>query len=278
MLKQLAPILNEPKTGLILVSAVPGEGYSKAWCGVLDACDRLTRDYFVLEEKGKLEPDVINIYPIEFDPAKGENAMSPVEQLLLKQPDVLAFPDFPDGKLLDQVVELSTSQKMPIFIRNPGKHCIDALLRVLVLKPDVRKFAERLTGVVAMRLIRKLCDDCKIGFQPHPTLVQKLGLPPGRVAELFKPFIFRPGMTDENEKEIEPCSTCSGIGYRGRTGFFEMLVMNDELREALVAKPRMDHLSAIAKRHGHISLMMEGVVLVASGKTSIEELQRVLKA
>jgi type II secretory ATPase GspE/PulE/Tfp pilus assembly ATPase PilB-like protein len=278
MIKSLQPILNDPKMGITLVSALPGEGFTSAWRGVLDGCDRLTRDYFVLEEKGKLEPEVINIYPIEFDPAKGEDAMSPIQQLLLKQPDVLAFTELTDGNLLNRIVDLSVSQNTPIFTRIPGKHCIDAMLRVLLLKPDVQKLAERLTCVVTMRLIRLLCDTCKIGFHPHPSLLQKLGIPVGRVAELFKPFIFQPGMLDENENEIEPCPTCSGIGYRGRTGLFEMLTLNDEIREALVNNPRADQIGAIAKRHGHISMQMEGVVVVASGRTSIEELQRVLKS
>ncbi len=278
MIKQLQPILNDPKTGMVLVSAVPGEGYTTAWRGVLDACDRLTRDYFVIEEKGQLEPEVINIYPVEFDPAKGENAMSPITQLLLKQPDVLAFPELSDGDLLNQIIDLSNKRRIPMFTRIPGKHCIDAMLRVLLLKPDVEKFAEILTCVVSMRLIRLLCETCKIGFQPHPTLLQKLGLPPGRVAQLYKPFVFQPGMVDENEKEIEPCPKCSGIGYRGRTGLFEMLVINPELRNALVHKPQAGQLSAIAKRHGHISMQMEGIVMVASGRTSVEELQRVLKS
>lgn len=278
MIKSLQPILNDTEMGLTLVTAVPGEGFTKVWRGVLDGCDRLTRDYFVLEEVGKLEPEVINIYPIEFDPAKGENAMSPIQQLLLKEPDVLAFTDLVDGDLVNQIVDLSVKKSIPMFTRLPGKHCVDAMLRVLLLKPDVRKFADRLTCVVAMRLIRLLCNDCKIGFQPHPSLVQKLGLPAGRVAELFKPFIFQPGMMDDQDQEIEPCSTCSGIGYRGRTGLFEMLTINDEIREALVKTPRADQIGAIAKRHGHISMQMEGIVKVASGKTSIEELQRVLKS
>lgn len=278
MIKQLGPMLNDPKMGLFLVSALPGEGYTTTWRGVLDTCDRLTRDYFVLEEKGKLEPEVINIYPVEFDPQKGETAMSPIPQLLLKQPDVLAFPELPDGKLIDDIVELSTSHKMPIFIRHPGKHALDGLLRTMLLKPQIKPFVERLDGVISMRLIRKLCNDCKIGFQPHPTMLQKLGLPQGRVAKLYKPFIFKPGMVDEAEQEIEPCSTCSGIGYRGRTGLFELLLINDELRRALVNQPKLDQLAAIAKRNHHISMQMEGIVMVAAGKTSIEELQRVLKA
>ena len=101
MLDQLRPILNDQNTGTILISGVPGEGYTTAWRGVLDACDRLTRDYFVIEEKGKLEPEVINIYPVEFDPSKGETAMTPIPQLLLKEPDVLAFTDLTSGELIN---------------------------------------------------------------------------------------------------------------------------------------------------------------------------------
>lgn len=278
MIKQLSTILENPETGNLLVSAVPGEGYTAVWRGVLDTCDRLTRDYYVLEEKGKLEPEVINIYPIEYDPAKGEDAMSPIPQLMLKEPDVLAFPELTDSVLIDRIIDLATSRNIPIFTRAPGKHCIDALLRLLVLKPDVEKFADRMTAVITMRLIRKLCETCKIGYQPHPSLMQKLGLPPGRVAHLYKPFVYQPAMVDEDGIEIQPCPDCSGIGYRGRTGLFELLTMNDELRQGLVKTPRVDQLSAIAKRHGHVSMQMEGIVMVAAGKTSLEELQRVLKA
>jgi len=278
MAKQLREIVNNTEMGILMSTAVPGEGYTALWRGMLEATDRLTRDFFVMEEVGKNEPEVINIYPVEYDPAKGEGPMTHLRQLMLKEPDVLAFPDLDSGELLDQIVDHSAKHEMPIFTRIPGKHCLDGLLRLLVLKPDVKKLADRITAVIAMRLVRLLCEDCKIGFQPHPQMIHQLGLPQGRVAELFKPMVYQAGMVDENEVEIEPCTTCSGIGYRGRTGLFELLTMNDELRQALVSNPRLDNLSAIAKRHGHISMQMEGVVMIAGGKTSIEELQRVLKS
>ena len=275
---KLRSIVNDTEMGFLVTTAMPGEGYTACWRGALEACDRLTRDFFVLEHVGKNEPEVINIYPIDYDSAKGEDPMSPIKQLMLREPDVLAFPDVESGELLNRIVDHSIAHEMPMFTRVPGKHALDGLLRLLVLKPDVEKLAGRLTAVLAMRLIRLLCDECKIGFQPHPQMVQKLGLPPGRVAELFKPMIYQPGMVDEDEIEIEPCAKCSGIGYRGRTGLFELLVINDEIRKALVSNPKLGNLSAIAKRHGHISLQMEGIVMVAAGRTSIEELQRVLKS
>jgi type II secretory ATPase GspE/PulE/Tfp pilus assembly ATPase PilB-like protein len=277
MIKQLFAILQDKHTGIVLISALPGEGYTSAWRGVLSICDRLTRDYFVIEEKNEVEPEIINFFSIEFDRGAGQNALSPVPQLLLKQPDVLAFNELPDATIINGIVKLSNDQQMPVFVRAPGKHALDALLRLLVLKPDVPELAQRLDAVVSMRLIRLLCDKCKIGFSPHPSLMQKLGIPPERIHELYKPNIFKPGTLDEKENEIEPCSKCHGIGYRGRTGIFELLVMNDSLRAGLAQNPRLDNLMAIATKTKHISLQQEGIVLIARGLTSVEELQRVLK-
>ena len=278
LLQQLTLTLRSPDLGLFLVSAKPGEGYTSAWTGVLNACDRLVRDYYVIEDVKNYEPEIINVKSLTFDSTAGETAMSPIPDLLLKEPDVLAFTDLPDGKMLDKVIDLSRDHELPVFTRIAGKGAVDAVLRMMIMKPDRKKFAKQLTGVVCMRLVRKLCEKCRIAFKPRPQLLQQLGLPVGRIAELYKPMLYRPGMLDEDGNEIEPCKTCCGLGYRGRTGIFEFLKVNDELRQTMISKPQLDRLNAIAAQHGHVSLKQEGLVLVAKGTTSLEELQRVLKA
>jgi type II secretory ATPase GspE/PulE/Tfp pilus assembly ATPase PilB-like protein len=70
---------------------------------------------------------------------------------------------------------------------------------------------------------------------------------------------------------------CHGIGYRGRTGIFELLDVNDQIREALVKEPKLEVLRKVARASGHRSLQEEGILLVAQGLTSLTELQRVLK-
>lgn len=278
MQKQLADILNNPQTGMVLVAAVPGEGYTSAWRGVLNLCDRLVRDFFVIEEVNQVEPEVINFFSVTFDRSQGQDAMTPITQLLLKQPDVLAFNELPDAKTIDAVTSLSVDKQMPILLRAPGKSAPDALLRLLALKPNAADFIHRLDAVVCMRLIRNLCPRCKIPFQPHPQLLQKLGLPPNRVETLFQPNVFKPGTLDENDKEVLPCGDCQGIGFKGRTGIFELLVLNDDLRHAILQNPKLNQVQAAAQAQGHISLQQEGIVQVAKGLTSIDELQRVLKA
>ena len=276
MKTQLTEYLRRDDSHLILVSAKPGEGYTSAWRGVLSANDRLTRDFFVIEEEAMVEQEVINFGSITFDKGKGETAMTPLPQLLLKEPNVLAFNDIPDGAALNDMMGISTQHNMPIYVRSPGRNCIDAMLRVLALKPDVEKFAELLTVVICMRKLRKLCQQCKVGYQPHPNLLKKLGLPEGRIVELYRPFVYREGMVDEEEQEIEPCKECGGIGYYGLTGIFEMLEINEAMRNAIMKNPKSDTLKLLAQKSRQVTMRQEGALLIAQGITSVEELQRVL--
>ena len=262
-------------TGMILVSAMPGEGFTATWRATLNACDRLMRDFYVFEEKSRSEPEVINVKSVPYDESKGETAFTPMPNILLQQPNVLAFTEPTSGENINQMLGLSEKEYL-IFTRMHGKHCIDALLRLVALKPDRERLAEQLQVIVNMRIIRKLCAECRLAYQPHPKLLQQLGIPQGRIREFYKPFVYEPGMVDENEDEIEPCSHCSGIGYYERTGLFEVLTVTDEFREVLIKNPRMDALAAVARKHRHIGLRDMGVLGVATGTTSLEEIQRVI--
>ena len=278
LIPQIVKLMTMHDKGMFLVSAVPGEGYTSCWRAALDACDRLVRDFYVMEDVNSQEPEVINVVPETFDRSKGQTAMTPMPQLLLREPDVLALPELTDGGLIDKFVETSKTNDIPVYLRNPGKNAIDALLRVLALNPDRKGLLELLSGVLCMRLIRKLCEECRIAYQPHPTLLQKLGLPAGRIEQLYRPFVFKPGMVDEEQNEIQPCTNCAGIGYKGRTGIFELLTINDAIRREAARKPQFKSLMALAKANGHISLQQEAAVVIAQGITSVEELQRMLQA
>ena len=83
-------------------------------------------------------------------------------------------------------------------------------------------------------------------------------------------------MLDEDEEEIVPCDHCSGIGYKGLTGIFELLTVTDELKKAVAKNADSKTLKKIAAANRHVSMRQEGAILVAKGETSVEELQRVL--
>ena len=262
-------------TGMVLVSAMPGEGYTATWRATLNACDRLMRDFYVIEEKSKTEPEVINVESKTFDASIGEDAFTHMPNLLLQEPNVLAFTDPVAADTL-KLLGLCDRQ-FQVITRMHGKHCVDALLRFMAHNADQAKLAEHLEAIICMRIVRKLCETCRIAYTPHPKMLAQLGIPQGRVRQFYRAFEYEPGMVDENEKPIEPCEECSGIGYRQRTGIFEVLSVDDAFRQAMVQDPRIDKLLAVARAAGHISMRDMGVLAVASGTTSMEELQRVLK-
>ena len=73
------------------------------------------------------------------------------------------------------------------------------------------------------------------------------------------------------------CAKCNGIGYFGRTAIFELLLVDDPIRKALAQQPKLDVLRKISRQSGNRNLQQEGIVLVAQGITSVQELSRVLK-
>lgn len=274
MREQLRPLLNAP-TGLVVVTALPNEGFSTLWRAVLGGCDRFLRDHYALEPAGQGEKEVINFHPVPYDVAAGQSPQSVLPELLLREPHVLAFSELADGELLNEMCRLAKSVPVLTLTRLYSRHAIEALPRLLALKPDPRTLAESLTAVVSMRLVRKLCEYCKQPYQPAPQVLAKLGIPASRVQKFFRPLPFQPGAVDEEGNEILPCDACQGLGYVGRTGVCELLVLTPQLREALLTNPRVDHLISVAEEAGHVSMRDEAVLLVAKGVTSLEELQRV---
>ena len=279
LIDQIKVHLNKT-SGLILVSTLPGDGHTTFWRAMLDAFDRFMRDYYSIEEVSRVEPEVINVNPVTFDEAAGQTAKDIVPDLLLREPDVLVFPDIPSGEMFDYYCDLALEEEKLVVTRIPAKSSIEAILRVMALKPTLSKFASALQCVTYQRTIRKLCDKCKQPFIPAPQLMQQLGLPPGRVEKLYNHTEPPPpGSVDEQGQpiEIRICPKCSGLGFCERSGIFEFLNVTHNFRQAMSKTSDLQSLLNVATSEGHLTLRDEGVVMVAKGTTSVQELQRVLQ-
>lgn len=274
MREQLIPLLNA-QSGLVVVTALPNEGYSTFWRAVLGGCDRFVRDHYSLEPVDRAEQEVINFHTLTYNSDKGQTPQSLLPELLLREPNVLAFSELSDGGLLNEICRLAKAIPLMTLTRIYSRHAVEAVPRLLALKPDPKQLAEMLSAVVSMRLVRKLCESCKQSYEPAPQLCAKLGLPPQRVQKFYRPLPYQPGQLDPEGNEIPPCDVCQGLGYVGRTGVFELLVINPALRQALQSNPRVDNLTRVAEDSGHISMRDEAILLVAKGVTSLEEIQRV---
>ncbi len=264
--------------GLVLFSALPMGGLQTVWNVGLTATDRYLRDFSAVEDKAKPFTHVENIELHTFDGPAGQTPEDVLRAVLLREPDAVAIPDFVTGPTVDTMCNYALSMNKLIVSSMRAKEGVEVLLRVLALKPeDPEKFAQCVTVVLNQRLVRLLCESCRQAYEPPAQLLQKLGIPEGRVEVLFREYQPPPPGSKKRKGEPEVCPDCNGLGYKGRTAFFELVTVSDEMREALVERPRLDVLRQLSRKAGNRSLQEEGVLLVARGLTSINELQRALK-
>ena len=115
-----------------------------------------------------------------------------------------------------------------------------------------------LEAIVAQRLVRRICDNCKAEFEPTEEMLMELGLKPEEVAG--RKFFYGRG-----------CDLCNNTGYRGRFGIFEVMIIDDDLRELIMQNASTNVLREESRRHGMRTLREAGLLAIYDGVTTIEE-------
>jgi type II secretory ATPase GspE/PulE/Tfp pilus assembly ATPase PilB-like protein len=266
---QWLEIMNADR-GLVVMSALPEGGLTTMIDVSLIDSDRLMRDFVAVEEVSNPQTEIENVPPHFYDAAKGESPAKLIPSLSRKYPDVWVVRDFVDAetaKLMMEEIELGRNGRL-IITSCHAKDAPEACLRMLQKNTPHKEFARELLGVLNTRLIRKLCTGCRVEYEATPALLKKLGIPAGKVAKFYR--------TPKAEEIEKPCKVCAGLGYKGRTAIFELLQPDDQFRQKLLKEPKIDVLRKAARAAGMRTLQEEGILLVAKGVTSLQELQRVL--
>ena len=263
-------------SGIFIIAApANGGGLSTVWSHALDATDRFMRDFICLESLGLNETEVENIQTMEVDLAAGDTFPKTIEKARLKEPDVFVLPQVPDKETLEILCDEAINNNRMAIISINATDGVEAIHRIRSLGVAPDKFAKALNGVLHMRMCRKLCESCKQPFQPGPQYIQQLGLPPSHVQVLYQHFQPVP---DEKGNLPETCDACSGKGFEGRTGIFELIRMDDQLRQAVATQSDLNVIRQMAQQLGNKSTQQEGILLLAQGITSIQELQRAMSS
>ena len=131
-----------------------------------------------------------------------------------------------------------------------------------------------LLGVINQRLLRKLCEECKQAYEPNKELLKKFNIP----AEKAK-VLYRAGKV-QYDKRGRPltCQNCQGTGYVGRMGVFEIVIMNNELRNVIKQSKSLAEINTQFRRAKMIYLQEQALRKVVAGTTSINEMVRVLSS
>jgi type II secretory ATPase GspE/PulE/Tfp pilus assembly ATPase PilB-like protein len=161
-----------------------------------------------------------------------------------------------------------------VYVAMEAPSVLQALGKWLKHVEDRKLVAETLVGISNQRLLRKLCEECKQGYAPNKEILKKFNLPAERAKVLY-----RPGK-EVFDKRGKPsmCEHCQGTGFVGRTGVFEMIVLNDELKKAIRTVKQLPELGIQLRKAKMLYLQEQGLRKVIAGTTAINEMLRVLAA
>lgn len=277
MAKKFVAGLNTP--GICIVSAPPKQGLTSTWQGMLVSADRLTRDCVVVMDDEETESSMENVAAKEFE--SDETAVEFLKKTFVAQPDAVAVPRVPSPEFMDLLCLEAKTQKRSIWMRAQASSAAEALLKLYSQAGNRGDFRETVKFVTCQRLLRRLCDSCKQEIPVPPKMIQKLGGDPSKIKTLSRQWQLPPPEQRVDEKgnpiEFPPCSVCGGIGYIGRIAVFEMIAVNDAVREALKKTPKVAAIDAAAKQSkAKKSMKSSAYQLVLMDVTSLQEVQNVL--
>lgn len=261
LVQEVRSLVTQPH-GLFLVCGPTGSGKSTTLYSALREIDRYQKNIITVEDP--IEYTLDNVTQIEINTKGGQTFAGSLRSILRQDPDVIMIGEIRDQETASIACQAATTGHM-VFSTVHANDTVTALFRMIDLGVEPYMLASALTAVLGQRLVRLLDETCKEPYKPKPELLRKANIPEEKIDVFYRvpsdPALIPPGSS----------------GYLGRTGIFELLVINDGLRDMIREKPSVNAIKAEARKNGMIYLQEDGLRLVIQGKTSIEELLRVVK-
>ncbi|MCG8409144.1 MAG: Flp pilus assembly complex ATPase component TadA [Phycisphaerales bacterium] len=272
-LKDMESIVAEPK-GVVIISGPKASGITSSLYAILRAHDAFMQNIHTLEVTKALELE--NITQHVYDSQDGTISFGKrFRSLLRTEPDVAMAGDTPDTETA-ALAAAQGRQNKKIYLGMTANDTFSALRRYLQGVNDNALAASSLLAITSQRLARVVCNECRRAYKPDPAVLKKANLPTGENRPFYRP----PNPSEmEVDKQGNPimCPICQGTGYIGRTAIFELLILNDALREQISKNTPLPTLKVEARKQGMLYLQEIALHKVYEGQTSINEVLRVTK-
>jgi len=258
-LQQFIDVLALPH-GIILITGPTGSGKSTTMYAALKQLNTSERKIITVEDPVEYQMEGIN--QIQAKPQIGLTFASALRSIVRQDPDVIMI-----GEMRDlETARIAVQSALTGHLVLSTLHTNDAaggITRLLDMGLEEYLLTSTVNGILAQRLVRKLCPVCKQGNIAAPEIVKDLRLrrfaPDGDIV-LYKPV---------------GCSACAGMGYRGRLAIIEFLPMTDPVRKLIMAHEEAGAIQKLAIAEGMQTLYENGLVKVIQGITTLEEVMRV---
>lgn len=250
--------------GFVLVTGPTGSGKSTTLYATLAEISTLEKNVITLEDP--VERRMAGINQVQMNNRAGMTFAAALRSVLRSDPDIVMVGEIRDGETAKIAVEAALTGHMVLSTLHTND-AAGAVTRLEEMGVEPFLTASSLVGVLAQRLVRKLCPKCKEEYTLTREEMLKI-LPDFPVDEY----------PQETYKIYKPkgCLTCNNTGYKGREAVFEFLTVTEEMKKLILDRANGAQIKKLAMEQGMFTLKNEGIYKVMEGKTSIEELLRVI--
>ena len=255
--------------GAILVTGPTGSGKSTTMYSTLNILNEESKNIITVEDP--VEYRMAGVNQIQVNPKAGLTFASALRSILRADPDIVLIGEIRDKETATIAIEAALTGHLVLSSLHTND-APSAISRLVEMDVETFLVASAIDAVVAQRLARILCEKCKQPYHPDETELRAAGFPEDVLTDIGEVFRAPDLRIAKND-----CKACSGTGYRGRIGLYEVMLRSEEIERLTVERASADAIRTVAIAQGMQTLREDGLAKVRAGITSIEEIARVVK-
>jgi type IV pilus assembly protein PilB len=260
--------------GLILVTGPTGSGKSTTLYSVL--AERNSPDINISTAEDPIEYSLDGITQVQVIREKGMNFAAILRAFLRQDPDVILVGETRDAETAKTAIEAALTGHLVLTTLHTND-AAGAIARLDEMGVEPFMISGALVGVLAQRLMRRVCSECRIAYNPSHGELARFGLSASQEEEVifYKANTLNAEQTQQAKANKTLCSKCGGVGYRGRVGVYEVMRNSERLQALVNEGANTDRIKEAAVEEGMITILAYSLDLVKEGHTTLEEVERV---
>jgi type IV pilus assembly protein PilB len=250
-------VIHKPN-GIILVTGPTSSGKTTTLYATLNELNKIEDKIITTEEP--VEYEIEGLIQVPINAEIGVTFAACLRAILRQDPDKILVGETRDLETAEISIQASLTGHI-VFTTLHTNDAPSAVTRLRDMGLPTFLITATVEAVLAQRLVRKLCVNCRTEFTPSQEVILELGLTQEQAAA--QKWFFGKG-----------CDKCNNTGYKGRMGIYELVVMNDDLRELIVKEVSLDEFRNACRKYGMRTLRESGLIAIHNGQTSVEEIVR----
>lgn len=260
--------------GMILVTGPTGSGKSTSLYSVL--AERNSPDINICTAEDPIEYSLDGITQVQVIREKGMDFSSILRAFLRQDPDVILVGETRDSETAKTSIEAALTGHLVLTTLHTND-AAGAISRLDEMGVEPFMISGALVGVLAQRLMRKVCSECRIAYNPTHEELSRFGLSAAAGEEVifYKANKLEPEQLSQAKSSGKLCAKCQGGGYKGRVGVYEVMRNSERIQTLINEGANTDRIKEVAVEEGMITILAYSLNLVREGQTTLEEVERV---